>query len=388
MDITSPQFWVAVLQIIAIDIVLGGDNAVVIALASRRLQEKQRNLAIFWGVFGAIGLRVVLIFFALQLLAIPFLKIVGALLLLWIGVKLLQPEPENGGHEIDASTTLLGAIKTIIIADAVMSLDNVIAIAGAAKDSIGLVVFGLVVSVPIIVWGSKLVMKLMDRFPVTIAIGAGLLGWIAGDMAVTDATTKAWVNANMPLLHWIAPATGALLIVALGKWLAARTQTQRLVQIVAATVTPEERVGAGLRFLLPVDGSSASNQAIADAIKRFGWYREAPEIHLLNVQSPLRGDVSMFIDEENIQQYHQEEGMKALQAARDLLGQAGLACQTHVAVGDPVEMIMRYAAEKQCDQIIIGPHGLGLAQSLLLGSVASKVMQLSTIPVLLLKPPR
>ncbi len=391
MDITSPQFWVAVLQIIAIDIVLGGDNAVVIALASRRLPDKQRNLAIFWGVFGAIGLRVVLIFFALQLLAIPFLKIVGALLLLWIGVKLLQPEPEGHGHEIAASTTLLAAIKTIIVADAVMSLDNVIAIAGAAKDSIGLVVFGLVVSVPIIVWGSKLVMKLMDRFPVTIAIGAGLLGWIAGDMAVTDATTKAWVNANMPLLHWIAPASGALLIVALGKWLAAREsqrQAQRLGQIVAATAKPGERGGAGLRFLLPVDGSNASNQAVADAIKRFDWYRDVPEIHLLNVQSPLRGDVSMFIDEENIRQYHQEEGMKALQAARDLLSRAGLVCQTHVAVGDVVEMIVRYAAEKQCDQIVIGPHGLGLAQNLLLGSVASKVMQLSTIPVLLLKPPR
>lgn len=222
MDISSPEFWVAVVQIIAIDIVLGGDNAVVIALASRRLPEKQRNQAIFWGVFGAIGLRVVLIFFALSLLAIPFLKIVGALLLLWIGVKLLQPEPEDGAHEIDASTTLLGSIKTIIVADAVMSLDNVIAIAGAAKESIGLVIFGLLVSVPIIVWGSKLVMKLMDRFPLTIVIGAGLLGWIAGDMTVTDAATKEWIQSSMPLLHWLAPAAGALLVVILGKWLAAQ----------------------------------------------------------------------------------------------------------------------------------------------------------------------
>jgi len=226
MDITSPEFWVAVVQIIAIDIVLGGDNAVVIALASRRLPEKQRNQAIFWGVFGAIGLRVVLIFFALTLLAIPFLKIVGALLLLWIGVKLLQPEPEDGGHEIDASTTLLGAIKTIIVADAVMSLDNVIAIAGAAKDSIGLVIFGLLVSVPIIVWGSKLVMKLMDRFPLTIVIGAGLLGWIAGDMTVTDAATKEWIQSSMPLLHWLAPAAGALLVVILGRWLAAQASAR------------------------------------------------------------------------------------------------------------------------------------------------------------------
>jgi len=221
MDFDSPQFWIAVMQIIAIDIVLGGDNAVVIALACRRLPEKQRKLGIFWGVFGAIILRVVLIFFALSLLAIPYLKIVGAALLIWIGVKLLQPEPE-GAHEIDASTTLIGAIKTIIVADAVMSLDNVIAIAGAAKDDIGLVIFGLVISVPIIVWGSQLVMKVMDRYPVTIAIGAGLLGWIAGDMIVTDVVTKEWVSTQAKYLQWIAPAAAAVLVIVAGKVLAAR----------------------------------------------------------------------------------------------------------------------------------------------------------------------
>ena len=202
----------------------GRDNAVVCALPASA--EKQRNLGIFWGVFGAIGLRVLLVFFALNLLAVPFLKILAALLLLWIGTKLLQSEPHANGHKVDASTTLLGAIRTIIIADAVMSLDNVIAIAGAARDSIGLVVFGLLVSVPIIVMGSKLVLKLMDRFPVTIAIGAGLLGWIAGDMSVTDAVSKEWVNTNAAYLHWLAPACGALLVVVTGKWLAARTQAK------------------------------------------------------------------------------------------------------------------------------------------------------------------
>jgi len=223
MDIFSPEFWVAVLQIIAIDIVLGGDNAIVIALACRRLPKEQRNRGIFWGVFGAIALRVVLISFALTLLAIPFLKIIGALLLVWIGIKLLQPEPENSKHEIDASTTLLGAIKTIIIADVVMSLDNVIAIAGAAKDSVGLVIFGLIVSVPIIVWGSKLIMQLMDRFPIIIIIGAGLLGWIAGDMAITDVAINEWVSTNAIFLHWFSPVCGALIIVITGKLLATRS---------------------------------------------------------------------------------------------------------------------------------------------------------------------
>lgn len=228
MEVASPQFWVAVLQIIAIDIVLGGDNAVVIALACRRLPQNQRNQGIFWGVFGAIALRVILIFFALTLLKISYLKITGALLLVWIGIKLLQPEPENNEHTIGASSTLLGAIKTIIIADAVMSLDNVIAIAGAAKDSIGLVIFGLLISVPIIVWSSKLVIKLMDRFPVIITIGAGLLGWIAGDMVISDTVTKEWVNTNASFMHWLSPICGVLVIILIGKWLAAKTLRKKL----------------------------------------------------------------------------------------------------------------------------------------------------------------
>src|SRR5688572_29444480 len=184
-------FWVAVGQIILIDIVLGGDNAVVIALACRKLPPAQRTKGILWGTAGAIVLRVILIFFALTLLAIPWLKIVGALLLLWIGVKLLLPEDEDAHGKIQASDKLWAAIKTIIVADFVMSLDNVIAIAGAAEAAGGshkmpLVVFGLLVSIPIIVWGSQLVLKLMDRYPFIITGGGMLLGWIAGTMAVTD----------------------------------------------------------------------------------------------------------------------------------------------------------------------------------------------------------
>jgi YjbE family integral membrane protein len=236
----NPVFWIAVLQIIAIDIVLGGDNAVVIALASRRLPVEQRNRAIFWGVFGAIALRVVLIFFALYLLSIPYLKVVGAALLLWIGVKLLLPEREGEGHHIDPATSLYGAVKTIIVADAVMSLDNVIAIAGAAKGSLGLVIFGLVVSVPIIVWGSKLVLTLMDRFPIVIAIGAGLLGWIAGDMLVTDVALADWFELNVPYAQWIVPAVGAIAVIAAGKWLgrkAAGGAAERPIDLAAAGST-------------------------------------------------------------------------------------------------------------------------------------------------------
>ena len=218
MDLSSPDFWIAVGQIIAIDILLGGDNAVVIALASRRLPVQQRTQAIFWGMFGAVGLRVVLIFFALELLQFPYLKIVGGLLLLWIGIKLLLPADEDGGHEINASMHLMGAIKTIVLADAGMSLDNVIGIAGAAKGHLGLVVFGLIVSVPIIVWGSRFVLTLMDRFPVVILGGAALLGWIAGDMIAHDVVLAAHYAALAPgVFAWTAPVDAAVLVDAIGK---------------------------------------------------------------------------------------------------------------------------------------------------------------------------
>jgi YjbE family integral membrane protein len=223
LEFATPAFWIAVLQIIAIDILLGGDNAVVIALACRKLPEQQRSKGIFWGVIGAIILRVALIFFALQLLAVPYLKIVGALLLFWIGVKLLQPEHEEAHGDVAASTTLAGAIKTIIIADAVMSLDNVIAVAGAAKGSMALVVFGIVVSIPIVVWGSKLVLKLMDRFPIVIAAGGALLGWIGGGMLLSDPAVPKDFSQGIPFGHYVFSAAGALFVIVVGKWMAARS---------------------------------------------------------------------------------------------------------------------------------------------------------------------
>lgn len=225
-DFMTAAFWLAVGQIVMIDILLGGDNAVVIALACRRLDPAQRKLGILWGTVGAIVLRVILIFFALTLLQIPYLKVVGAVLLLWIGVKLLQPEDGDAHGNIQASDKLWAAVKTVIVADFVMSLDNVIAIAGAAEGAAGhhqmpLVIFGLLVSIPIIVWGSQLVIKLMDRFPWVITMGAMLLGWIAGTMAVDDPA----LHAHFPALGehgklW--GAAGALLVLMMGRMLARR----------------------------------------------------------------------------------------------------------------------------------------------------------------------
>ncbi|HEY1091587.1 MAG TPA: TerC family protein [Burkholderiaceae bacterium] len=223
----TPEFWVAVAQIIMIDILLGGDNAVVIALACRKLPPAQRRQGILWGTAGAIVLRVALIAFALTLLQVPYLKLVGAALLLWIGVKLMLPEHE-GHADIQASDRLWAAVKTIIVADFVMSLDNVIAIAGAAEAAEGgnemvLVSMGILISIPIIVWGSQMVIKLMDRWPVVITLGAMLLGWIAGSMAIGDPALKPWFpGGHGKPLEYAAGVAGAACVFLIGKWLASR----------------------------------------------------------------------------------------------------------------------------------------------------------------------
>lgn len=227
-DLLVNMHWGAVGQIIMIDILLGGDNAVVIALACRNLPHEQRNKGVFWGTFGAIALRVVLITFAVMLLDLPFLKLVGAALLLWIGIKLLVPEDEHGAEKIQGSSKLLGAIKTIIVADFVMSLDNVIAIAGAAQQAHDdhqtlLVIFGLLVSVPFIVFGSQIILKLLDRFPVIVWIGGGLLGWIGGGLVTSDGfVVKCFPDAAA--WHYPAAAVGAALVVLLGWFFARRAK--------------------------------------------------------------------------------------------------------------------------------------------------------------------
>jgi YjbE family integral membrane protein len=222
VEFGTPQFWVAAFEIIIINILLSGDNAVVIALACRNLPPKQKWWGIFWGVVGAVVLRIILTFFAVQLLALPYLQLVGAALLLWIGIKLIAEEEEAEGHEIAASDRLFSAVKTVIIADLVMSIDNVIGVAGAAKGSLILLIFGLVVSIPLVVVGSQLIMKLVERMPWLVIAGGGLLGYIAGEIAIEDVTVKPWVTANAAWLHYGAPIAGIVIVVAIGLWLTKR----------------------------------------------------------------------------------------------------------------------------------------------------------------------
>jgi len=229
MDFSLAAFWIPLLKIIWINIVLSGDNAVVIALAARSLPPRQQTLAVAWGSGAAVAMRIALTLFAVALLQLPYLKLVGAVLLLWIGVQLLLPE--EGEENIDGHENLIAAIRTILVADLVMSLDNVIAVAAAAGDSATLLILGLGISIPLVIFGSTLLIKVMERFPVVIAIGAALIGFVAGEMMVTDPALHDWMSANFqmvnkkPLLAGVAlelvvGLVGAVLVVLTGKWLA------------------------------------------------------------------------------------------------------------------------------------------------------------------------
>lgn len=220
----DPVIWASLAQIIAIDLLLGGDNAVVIAMACQRLPRELRSKAIYGGMLGAIVLRIVLLFFAVHLLALPFLKLVGAVLLLWIGIKLVASQDE-GDEVIDGGTRLWTAIKTVIVADVVMSLDNVLAVAAAGDGNVYLVAAGVLISIPIIIMGSRFVLAVMERVSGLMLLGGGLIGWIAGGMAVSDPSIAPYLPA-IEWLHWAASGAAAVIVAVTGLWLGRRTKNQ------------------------------------------------------------------------------------------------------------------------------------------------------------------
>ena len=248
-EVMTQAFWVGLMKIIGVNIVLSGDNAVVIALAARSLPAKQQKMAILWGAGAAVILRIILTFFAVALLALPWLKIVGSLLLFWIGIKLLVPE--EPGDDVAASDNLIAAIKTILIADLVMSLDNVIAVAAAAGGSFLLLVLGLAISIPLVIFGATLLVKLMERYPVIITLGAALIGLVAGEMIVTDPVAIGWMKDHVAAvtfdgdkpkvaglsLEIMCGLVGAVIVVVWGRWLA-KKQAARLEGTAANEVPP------------------------------------------------------------------------------------------------------------------------------------------------------
>lgn len=223
----TADFWIGLFKIVWINIILSGDNAVVIAMAARSLPPQQQRTAVLFGSGAAVVLRIVLTVVAAKLLALPYLQIVGGALLLWIGTQLLGEEEDDGAEE-KAYGSMLAAVRTILLADLVMSLDNVIAVAAAAQGSMVLLILGLAISIPLVIFGSTLMIKLMERFPIIVMLGAALIGWVGGETIVSD-TILADVLASNPWLHHAGAITGAVFVLVVGRWLQRRGHAEKLV---------------------------------------------------------------------------------------------------------------------------------------------------------------
>ena len=219
------DFWIGLFKIVWIDIILSGDNAVVIALATRGLPAEQQKKAVMFGSGAAVLLRVALTVIAAKLMQLPFVEVIGGLLLLWIGMGLLKSEDDAAGSGNAVKQGMLAAVRTILLADFVMSLDNVIAVAAAAGGNVLLLILGLAISIPLVVFGSTLMIKLMARFPIIVTLGAALIGWVAGETITNDHVLQGFVQEH-PWVHYAAAAAGAVLVILLGKWMQVRATAQ------------------------------------------------------------------------------------------------------------------------------------------------------------------
>ncbi len=219
------DFWIGLFKIVWINIILSGDNAVVIALAARGLPLEQQKKAVLFGSGAAVVLRIALTVVAAKLMQLPFVEVIGGLLLLWIGVGLLKGEDEEEDSGSVARQGMMAAVRTILLADLVMSLDNVIAVAAAAGGDMLLLILGLAISIPLVIFGSTLMIKLMERFPVIVTLGAALIGWVAGETITSDHMLEGFVRIN-PWAHYAAAACGAVLVIAMGKWMQLKAAAQ------------------------------------------------------------------------------------------------------------------------------------------------------------------
>lgn len=388
MELFSAEFFSALVAIIIIDLVLAGDNAIVIALAARNLPAQLRRRAIVWGTFGAIAVRTLMTLVVVWLLKIPGLMLIGGLLLIWIAYRLLI-DNEGGESQHDPATGFWGAMKTIVVADALMGLDNVLAVAGAAHGSFLLVVLGLLISIPIVIWGSQLVLKYIERFPVIVYLGAGVLAWTAVKMVTGDPMVESWIAQNAAL-KWIAYAGVIGSVIASG-FFANHSKVRARVasRLVANSITPAQAAAhAGIndggenmfKVLIPVDGSSNALKAVQHVINDC-INSGMREIHLLNVRTPLTQHAARFISKRDRAAFHRAEAEKALTPARALLERFGVPFSAHMELGDKAQVIDRVAQRLRVDQIVMGAARKNSLTRLIEDSVTNRVLELTRVPV-------
>jgi len=370
-SLTHADTWVALAQICVINILLSGDNAVVIALACRDLPQRQQKQAFAIGAVGVIVLMTGLTAAAAYLLSLPYLEIIGSVALLWIGIKLISGDSD--GDEVEGSSSFWGAVRIIIVADIVMSLDNVLGMAGAAKGHLGMLFVGMVITIPLILFGSALIMKLMNRFPIFITFGAGLLGWVAGEMAIADPLVEHAVHARAHYLEFIAPLAGALLVVATGRLLARRNAAREAPAVVEGDEAAEDSAAAAGPVLLVVQEGRDPAPALEHIAKLNA--RRARLVYLLNVRTPLPQYVARFLQPRDLKTFHEENGALALRPAAARLDALGIVHRDHVLVGPKAQAIVQFAREHHCARIVL-PRPPAGALGMVLGSLGGQVRQL------------
>ena len=394
MEILSIEFATALLAIIAIDLVLAGDNAIVIALASRSLPRHLQKQAIVWGAVGAIVVRSAMTLVVVWLLKIPGLLFIGGALLIWIAYRLLLPEDGEGeGGKVKTAVSFWGAIQTIVVADMVMGLDNVLAVAGAAQGSYLLVVLGLLISVPIVVWGSTILLHWVERYPGIVYFGAAVLAWTAAKMMTSEPYLKDMLAANgaAATLIYLTAIGGVLWAGFVKNHRKLESRITARLAVLARQIEAERKPfvttqgedimeDAMLRVLVPVDGSRNSEYALRHVVSQFKQ-NSAMEIHLLNVQPSFSRHISQFIGRKTRDSFHHDEAEKALRPARQLVEKFGVPYSAHIKVGKKANIIVDEADRLRCNRIVMSTARKNSLTRMLEDSTTNKVLELTSVPV-------
>jgi YjbE family integral membrane protein len=392
-DMGLGHFLSALAAIVVIDIVLAGDNAIVIALAARSLPAHLQKRAILWGAVGAIAVRSALTVVVVWLLKIPGLLVAGGLLLVWIAYRLLLPDDHAEGEpQMKNATTFWAAMRTIVVADAIMGLDNVLAVAGAAHGSYLLVVLGLAISVPIVIWGSTLVLRVVERFPSVVYVGAGVLVFTAVKMMraepLLQSVPDALGNAGL-LLYLLVPAVLWVRVMRNHRKLESRIRARlarfaeqlpaRASETTLEPATVPEAPRRRLRVLLPVDGSSNALHAVRHVVDEYRRDHDL-QVLLLNVQRPFSRHIARFIARGDVAAFHREQADKALLGARRLLDAHEVPFETLVATGDRAQVICDRARQLDCHHIVLGTARRSSLTRMLEDSVTSRVLEHTSVP--------
>jgi YjbE family integral membrane protein len=391
LELFTLEFLYALAAIVVIDLVLAGDNAIVIALAARNVPRHLQTRAIIWGAAGAIVVRSTMTSLVVWLLNIPGLLFAGGAMLVWIAYKLLLPENQaNGGTpKVNTASTFMGAIRTIVVADMVMGLDNVLGVAGAAHGSFLLVVMGLLISVPVVIWGSTLLLQFVERFPAFVYLGAGVLAVTAVNMMTAEPLLKgalAGYKVTVPLLYLVT-VSGVL-------WAGFVKNHRRLESRISAHLAryaqqrasgepisqPLNGENAMLNVLVPVDSSRNSRRAVQHVINE-SRQNAAIEVQLLNVQRPFSRHIARFVAKKSRDDYHREQSEKVLVPIKKMFDNAGVRCTTHHAVGNKARLITQTAARLNCDHIVMSTARKNSLTRMVEDSTTNRVLELTKVPV-------